>query len=219
MLHSLKKKIPNCLPVALVAALVGLTLAPVASANPNIVYQRAYNIQVTTNDLINFSYQMGDGGFAVNDLINLNRAAQQFAYSLNYNDYQNLRYYYQVSRQSWGYLRVWQYEQQRFSWIDNDMQTINYYYQNPGPGPGPGPGNPKVITVTGTGAGGTTVGDKNAACDRAQERAIDDAANSCSQHHGWVTSSQASSCSCKSEGGSKKKINCRANATATCKLN
>jgi hypothetical protein len=76
----------------------------------------------------------------------------------------------------------------------------------------------RVITIVGHGKGGTTVGDKAAACDRAYERAEDDAYDSCADERGYVLSTEDDSCRCTKKSGSRDDYNCEARVYADCEV-
>ena len=196
-------------------ACAALLLAAAAAA-PNAhawepLPRLANDVVSNTQDAIEVAYRVGDTGRALNDLVYFNRMAQNFAYTLSPFDFQNLRNAYQVSRSSWTWLRAYSYANEKFRWIDGDMQEITRQMGGVPPIQPP----QQIITVTGQGSGGTHQGNKKEACDRAQDRAIQDAHNACASQRGNVISSWASACSCH---GPSNDYNCRASASAQCRL-
>ena len=178
----------------------------------------AQNLRYNLNYLYDLSLRVGDYGYAVNDLASLNRAADRFAYTLSYSDYMNLRYSYDTSVRSWNYLRSYSYEPRRFSDVQRDMSVITRIVDRPLPPPPPPPPGPRVITVTGEGSGGTNRGDRNAACYKAQERALFEVAQACSVQVGRLIRSQADSCACRKKPGSRDDYTCRVQATGSCQI-
>ncbi|NCN28001.1 hypothetical protein GW915_10535 [bacterium] len=73
-------------------------------------------------------------------------------------------------------------------------------------------GHDRVITVVGNGVGGTTHGDKRAACDRAE----DDAASECSSRRGYLEYVRERSCNCQKKPGSRDDYTCRASVYGDC---
>jgi hypothetical protein len=74
----------------------------------------------------------------------------------------------------------------------------------------------KIVRITGEGSGGTTHGDREAACDRAYDRATDDAENQCFNRDGDVLGSERNSCSCRKKPGSRDDYNCEATVRLNC---
>ncbi len=74
----------------------------------------------------------------------------------------------------------------------------------------------KIIPLTAVGSGGTTHGDKDAACMRAEERAADDVEMSCYNRDGELTDLRLSACDCRKKSGSKDDYNCEVTAFARC---
>ncbi len=77
---------------------------------------------------------------------------------------------------------------------------------------------PRIVTVTGRGSGGTTNGDRSAACWRAEDRALYAVASSCSNMRGNLVSSYAQQCNCHKKPGSKDDYNCDVNAVGRCEI-
>lgn len=95
-------------------------------------------------------------------------------------------------------------------------ESIGY---DPGPRPIPQPGyGGRIVSIIGQGSGGTTAGDKNAACDRARERAYDDARFSCSARQGFPLDSTYSSCRCDRKPGTRDDYVCRTEINLNCRL-
>ncbi len=187
-------------------ALAAFSVAGIAQAD---VASLARSISYNSGDIVRISQYLGDYGSAYFDLTDFNRNAANFAYTLNFADYLRLRDSYLRSRLSWNFLRSYQHEPAKFAWIDSDMNRLGFE-MNPIP-------QPHVYSLTARGGGGTTVGDKNAACERARERAQADIYGQCSGYHGAITSLSYSSCGCKHMGG--QKYNCDVDARAQCRVN
>lgn len=95
---------------------------------------------------------------------------------------------------------------------DEDVSVPSNPTPEPEPEPEPTPPTYHDRTVSAEGKGGTTKGDKSAACDRAQERAIAAAKNKCA---GEEINAKASSCSYDKK--SSKEYVARSTATLTCR--
>jgi hypothetical protein len=75
----------------------------------------------------------------------------------------------------------------------------------------------RVIRVTGYGKGGTTEGDKRAACNRAYDRAEYDAESSCYRRYGNIIRMWENGCSCRrKQGGTNREYVCEAKIAADC---
>lgn len=90
-------------------------------------------------------------------------------------------------------------------------------YPQPYPRPYPVP-TTRVITVVGRDSGGTSHGDRNAACNRAYSRAEYDAANSCASYRGYLISTRAAGCDCRRKPGSRDDYNCTATVYGDCEI-
>lgn len=75
-----------------------------------------------------------------------------------------------------------------------------------------------VIRVQGYGKGGSTVGDRRAACGRAYERADDDAYFNCRHRNGYVQYVQENHCGCRVKSGTRDDLVCEATVTAGCEV-
>jgi len=192
--------------IKIFAAIAALAVTGIAQAD---VASVARSISYNTGDLVRLSQYLGDYGAPYFDLADFNRNAANFAYTLNFSDYLRLRDSYLHSRQTWGYLRSYQQEPNKFAWLDNDMRDLGMM-MNPGP-------QPVFYSLRAVGSGGTTVGDKPAACERARERAQAEVYGQCSNYHGAITTQSFSGCGCRHMGG--QKWNCDVTAFATCRVN
>ncbi len=202
--------------LGLLSVLLGLSFVSVASANPYQIQQLATNVAQTAQNLYQQSATYGDYGYPLNALSNLAVAAKQFAYSLSPYDYQNLKYAYNNSRSTWTQMYSYNYLYQQFAWLENQFNQLSYEVEHYQPQPYPPyPNYPYVVTVQGHGAGGSTHGDKAAACQRANDRSIQDAYNSCSQQNGQVVNYSTSGCSCS---GPSSNLKCVVNTTASCQV-
>ena len=77
----------------------------------------------------------------------------------------------------------------------------------------------RVYSISGYGKGGTTRGDKRAACDRAYMRAEWDAEDTCHyDYDGWVLETRELGCSCRKKKGSKDDYNCEARVRTECEV-
>ncbi len=76
----------------------------------------------------------------------------------------------------------------------------------------------RIVRIVGNGSGGTTTGDRDAACGRAYERAERDAERSCDRRDGDVLDYQDGNCSCRRVPGSRDDYNCDATVTASCSI-
>ncbi|MEZ4813853.1 MAG: hypothetical protein R3A80_01430 [Bdellovibrionota bacterium] len=76
----------------------------------------------------------------------------------------------------------------------------------------------RVVRLVGNGTGGTTHGDKEAACQRGYERAEDDAYNQCYRRDGDVLDSYEESCRCRKKPGSRDDYNCDATVRVSCEV-
>jgi hypothetical protein len=72
------------------------------------------------------------------------------------------------------------------------------------------------VVVVGEGKGGTTHGEKDEACARAEERASFDARLACDHYNGWVSDEDYSSCKCVKKKGSKDDYTCEVRVRARC---
>ena len=76
----------------------------------------------------------------------------------------------------------------------------------------------RIVYVTGQGTGGTTHGDKEAACDRAYERAENNADRKCDSRGGDVMDYDQNSCHCHKISGSRDDYSCDASVEASCSI-
>lgn len=76
----------------------------------------------------------------------------------------------------------------------------------------------RIVRIVGNGKGGTTNGDRDAACGRAYERAERDADRQCDRRDGEVLSTQDGNCHCRREAGSQDDYNCDATVEASCSI-
>ncbi len=76
----------------------------------------------------------------------------------------------------------------------------------------------RTVRLTGVGAGGTTHGDRDAACGRAYERAQFDAEDQCYRKDGDVLDSVEEGCSCRKKPGSRDDYNCEARVRLSCEV-
>jgi hypothetical protein len=76
----------------------------------------------------------------------------------------------------------------------------------------------QILPLTVIGKGGTTTGDKVAACAKAQSRANIDITSSCISHNGKLIDLNFSACSCHKKPGSKDDYNCDITAFGKCQL-
>ncbi len=76
----------------------------------------------------------------------------------------------------------------------------------------------QILPLTATGSGGTTTGDKVAACMRAQDRANINVTNSCFSKNGQLIDLRFSDCKCHKKPGSKDDYNCDIIAYGKCQL-
>ena len=159
-----------------------------------------------TTDVLRLSQQLGDYGYAYYDLENLQRSTVNFSYTLSWNDFAILRDSFQRSRYSWPSLRSYHSDPRKFQWIEGDMRELELQ-MHPAP---------HIITLTSQGSGGTTVGDKPAACERAQERAQFNLVEQCSQSHGNLLQFHFSSCRCRHISG--QKYDCDMDAYGDCEI-
>ncbi|MEZ4813887.1 MAG: hypothetical protein R3A80_01605 [Bdellovibrionota bacterium] len=76
----------------------------------------------------------------------------------------------------------------------------------------------RIVRIVGEGTGGTTTGDKPAACGRAYDRAERDADRKCDRRDGDVLDFQDGNCHCRKVSGSRDDYNCDATVTASCSI-
>ncbi len=74
----------------------------------------------------------------------------------------------------------------------------------------------RIIRISGNGTGGTTVGDKEAACERAYERAERDADRQCYDRDGESLGLRQDECHCRRKPGSRDDYTCEAEVTLQC---
>jgi len=168
---------------------------------------------VTSNvaDVLRDSDMMGDRGYAVSDLRYFLDASYRFQSTLSFYDYQNLWNAYSRSRSTWAYLRAYNYSYNKLMWIDGDMNEIRNFMDR-GPLPPPPPRD-RVISLTAPGKGGSTEGDRQAACQRASDRAFADVVGQCSRYRGNVQSTRYGSCNCR---GPNRDLVCETHVVVSC---
>lgn len=76
----------------------------------------------------------------------------------------------------------------------------------------------REVTIIGNGSGGTTHGDREAACGRAYERAENDALNQCERRDGYAVDLRQGSCGCRRKPGSRDDYNCDASVRLSCEV-
>lgn len=76
----------------------------------------------------------------------------------------------------------------------------------------------RIVRVVGHGSGGTTNGDRDAACGRAYDRAERDAERSCDRRDGDILDYQDGDCRCHKKPGSRDDYNCDATVSASCSI-
>lgn len=74
----------------------------------------------------------------------------------------------------------------------------------------------RIVHIVGSGPGGTTTGDKEAACERAYSRAERDAERQCFNRDGEALSLRQEDCHCRREAGSRDDYKCTAEVTLQC---
>lgn len=75
-----------------------------------------------------------------------------------------------------------------------------------------------IVRIIGNGSGGTTHGDREAACDRAYERAEDDAVNQCFRRDGDALDLSQGACHCRRKPGSRDDYACDATVRLNCEV-
>jgi len=176
------------------------------------------------NYLYDQSIRVGDRGYELNDLASLRIASSNFLYRLDYNNFLMLENSLRISSSSWMFLNSYRYESYRFMDVQNDFGVISSIMRQPFPRPFPQPfprPQPvrRVITVTNEGSGGTTGGDRGAACERANERAIAGLPAVCGNQRGLLLNSSGGSCDCRKHPGSKDDYSCKVVAIGSCEVN
>lgn len=73
----------------------------------------------------------------------------------------------------------------------------------------------RIVTVTGHASGGSSYGDRSAACNRAYDRAENEVAKQCSYHRGYLLNVVSMGCDCR---GPSRDLVCRANARGECEV-
>lgn len=76
----------------------------------------------------------------------------------------------------------------------------------------------REIRITGNGSGGTSHGDRDAACGRAYERAENDAYDQCDNRNGDPLSMTQGSCNCRRKPGTRDDYVCDATVRLTCEV-
>ena len=81
------------------------------------------------------------------------------------------------------------------------------------------PRSNRIITVTGEGGGGTSDGNRDSACYRAEDRALYDVSSKCAGYRGYLLDSRLTgSCYCSRVSGSRDDYKCRQSAVGSCEI-
>lgn len=75
-----------------------------------------------------------------------------------------------------------------------------------------------IVSIYKEGSGGTSSGDKTAACGLAEERAQEEARFDCSRRRGDVVDYTFGSCRCEKKSGSRDDYTCRTTVNLSCEL-
>jgi hypothetical protein len=178
--------------------------------------------------LYDLSIRVGDRGYELNDLANLRLASSNFLFRKDYNYFLALENSLRLSSSSWVFLNSYRYESFRYMDVQNDFSIISSIMRQPVPQPFPRPvpqpfprPQPvrRVITVTNEGSGGTTGGDRGAACERANERALTGLAEVCGNQRGLLLNSSGGTCDCRKHPGSRDDYSCKVTAVGSCEIN
>ncbi len=79
-------------------------------------------------------------------------------------------------------------------------------------------GEARELSIMGKGSGGTTHGDREAACGRAYERAENDALDQCDLREAYATDIRQGSCGCRRKPGSRDEYSCDATVRLSCEV-